>query len=65
MKCKACDREIDVYYRVVEVNGERVKILEDLCRGCRQYIFSASDPEDFDLLECLGYDADIGDGHDH
>lgn len=63
-RCKACNTEMfgsnQAYWRNIKLeNGETIRIMEDLCRDCRSKVFVLSDPEDFDLLEGLGYDAEL------
>ena len=62
-RCRACNTEMygskQSYFRTVKLEtGEKIRIEEDLCRDCRNKVFLASDPEDFDLLEALGYDCE-------
>lgn len=62
-RCKACNKELAgvnrTYFRLVELeDGSKVKIEEDLCRDCRSALFYMSDPDDFDLIDSLGWDAD-------
>ena len=51
-RCKACDKDMkstsgDEYWREVNVNGKKVKMLEDLCRKCRSYIHLSDDADDW------------------
>lgn len=64
-RCRACNAEMhgQAYYRTVTIEtGEKVQVVEDLCRDCRSKLFQYSDPDDFDLIDGLGYDAE-GSGH--
>ena len=61
MRCRACNSELSSgsYYRMVKLEDNTViKVVEDLCVVCRSKVFEYSDPEDFDLIDGLGYDAE-------
>lgn len=64
-RCRACDAELvgvnRAYRRVIILeDGTKKKIDEDLCRDCREAIFRCSDPDEFDLIDALGWDVDNG-----
>lgn len=64
-RCKACDIELTgvnhAHWRDVTLEtGKVIRIMEDLCSGCRNKVFQYSDPEDFDLIDGLGWDAEDG-----
>ena len=54
MKCKACNADVEVRYRVVKETGQLV--MEDLCSVCRRYVFSryTLDDPDRDIASFLG-----------
>lgn len=64
-RCKACDAELigasRSYKRTVVLeDGSKIQVDEDLCLACRAVIFRWSDPEDFDLIDALGVEAEDG-----